>query len=217
MPASSVKILIIGDSSCGKTSILHQFVHGKFEESYKATVACEFALKILKVDDISIRLNLWDIAGQDRLGGISNLFCRDAAGALVLTDINIPETLDNAVQWKHQVDLHLEADGSNNIPMVLAVNKYDLIEEDEKVGSIKEENTEQYLKEFAKKNKFSGVFRTSAKTGKNVTATFSKLVYEILKHQAENDEETTTRDTKVKGESLVIPGAKPKRKKNCDC
>lgn len=82
---------------------------------------------------MSIRLHLWDIAGQDRLGGISKLFCRDAAGALVVTDIKDSKTLENAVTWKEQVDAHLESDGEN-IPMVLAVNKYDIIEQQEKEG-----------------------------------------------------------------------------------
>eukprot|EP00344_Euplotes_crassus_P005705 CAMPEP_0196995372 /NCGR_PEP_ID=MMETSP1380-20130617/1504_1 /TAXON_ID=5936 /ORGANISM="Euplotes crassus, Strain CT5" /LENGTH=200 /DNA_ID=CAMNT_0042411027 /DNA_START=49 /DNA_END=652 /DNA_ORIENTATION=+ len=195
--------------------LLNRFVLGKFEESYKATVACEFALKILKIDDISIRLNLWDIAGQDRLGGISNLFCRDASGAIVLTDIEKKETLDNAIQWKHQVDLHLESEGENNIPMVLAVNKYDLIEEEEKLGDqIKEEKTEEYLQDFAREHGFSGMFRTSAKTGKDVTATFSQLVYEILKQKAEQEEEATTRDTKIRGTSLYASSSKRHNKKS---
>ena len=124
-------------------------------------------MKIIKIGDISIRLHLWDIAGQDRLGGISNLFCRDAAGAIVLSDITNPETLENAVTWKQQVDTHLESEGES-IPMILAVNKYDLVEQQESINAdeFDETLTEEYFQDFAKQHNFAGCFRTSAKTSK---------------------------------------------------
>ena len=97
--------------------------------------------------------------------------------------------------------------------MVLAVNKYDLIGKQEGDGEeVEEMKTEGYLKEFAETHGFCGMYRTSAKTGKNVTATFSQLVYEILKHKAEFDEEATTRDTKIRGASLYAQRDKPKKK-----
>jgi small GTP-binding protein len=181
-------------------------VLNKFDNNYRATVACEFALKIIKIEDVSIRLHLWDIAGQDRLGGISKLFCRDAAGALVVTDINDPKTLENAVTWKEQVDAHLENDGEN-IPMVLAVNKYDTVEQKEIEGQILDETTTQaYLEDFASGNGFSGVFRTSAKKGLNVTNAFSLLVREILKQKADEEAngESPTRQTDIRKQSLAL-------------
>ena len=63
-------------------------------------MAAEFEYKILSISGKEIQLHLWDIAGQDRLGGISKLFCRGAAGAIVLSDIQDPKTLDNAIEWR---------------------------------------------------------------------------------------------------------------------
>ena len=83
-----LKILVIGNSFSGKTSIVSRFVSDKFETNYKATVACDFSMKILRLEDNEIRLQLWDLVGQDsRVGGINKLFCRGASGALVVADI----------------------------------------------------------------------------------------------------------------------------------
>ena len=107
---------------------------------------------MMEVKGTKVKLNVWDIAGQDRLGGISKLFCRHAAGAIVVSDIVQEDTLEDVIEWKEQVDRHwgLKPNGST-IPMVLAVNKYDLIEEYEESGKeIEPFMTEPYLEEFTK-------------------------------------------------------------------
>ncbi len=96
-----IKILVIGNSFSGKTSIVNKFVHNKFDTYYKATVACDFAMKIIKLENNELRLQLWDLVGQDsRIGGINKLFCRDASCAVVVSDITKEETLENTLSWK---------------------------------------------------------------------------------------------------------------------
>ena len=58
-----IKILIIGNSYTGKTSVVNRFVQNKFDEHYKATVACDFSMKIIKIEDTELRLQLWDLVG----------------------------------------------------------------------------------------------------------------------------------------------------------
>ena len=58
-----LKLLVIGDMGSGKTSIINKFVSDKFDASYKATVVCEFSLKVIQMNGVQIRLHLWDIAG----------------------------------------------------------------------------------------------------------------------------------------------------------
>ena len=58
-----LKILVIGDNNTGKTSIVNRYARGKFSNTYKATIACEFALKIEVFEDTQVRVQLWDIAG----------------------------------------------------------------------------------------------------------------------------------------------------------
>ncbi len=124
-----LKILVIGNSYSGKTSLVNRFVQNKFDPNYKATVACDFSMKILKVDEMELRLQLWDLVGQDsRVGGINKLFCRNALGALVVCDISNRESIEATIHWKEQVDQHTALKNGDPIPMILVVNKYDLVE-----------------------------------------------------------------------------------------
>jgi small GTP-binding protein len=96
-----IKILIIGNSFTGKTSVVNRFVKNVFDENYKATIACDFSMKIIKIEDTELRLQLWDLVGQDcRIGGINKLFCRGASGAVVLCDITNKDTIENTALWK---------------------------------------------------------------------------------------------------------------------
>lgn len=146
-----IKILVIGNSFSGKTSIVNRFVKNEYDPNYKATVACDFSLKVLKIEDNEIRLQLWDLVGQDyRVGGINKLFCRGSSGALVVADITNQDSLQNTISWKEQVDTHVALPNGSPIPMILVVNKYDLIQSIEESGKpVEEYMTQQYLDRFA--------------------------------------------------------------------
>ena len=166
-----IKILVIGNSASGKTSIIRRFVSNSFDPNYNATVACDFQLKVLKFDDQNeIRLQLWDIMGQDtKVGGVNKLFCRGASGAVVVADITNQDSLDNTVNWKDQVDTYISMANGMPVPMVLVVNKYDLVQPlEEKGQELEDFMTQPYLDNFAFENGFIGVHRTSAKTGLNI-------------------------------------------------
>jgi small GTP-binding protein len=124
-----LKILVIGNSYSGKTSIVNRFVQGKFDPNYKATVACDFSMKIIKMEETEFRLQLWDLVGQDsRVGGINKLFCRGALGALVVADISNRDSIESTIRWKEQVDMNATLKNGEPIPMILVVNKFDLVE-----------------------------------------------------------------------------------------
>lgn len=163
-----IKILVIGNSYTGKTSIVNRFTQNKFDANYKATVACDFAMKILKLEETELRLQIWDLVGQDRfVGGVNKLFCREALGALVVADISNRESIEATISWKEQVDQHVALKNGEPIPMILVVNKFDLVEniaEEE----LEEQMTQDFLNEFADQNGFVGALRVSAKTGLNV-------------------------------------------------
>jgi small GTP-binding protein len=124
-----LKILVIGNSYSGKTSIVNRFVQSKFDPNYKATVACDFSMKIIKMEETEFRLQLWDLVGQDsRVGGINKLFCRGALGALVVADISNRDSIESTIRWKEQVDMNATLKNGEPIPMILVVNKFDLVE-----------------------------------------------------------------------------------------
>lgn len=142
---------MIGDQNCGKTSLVSRYISDKFSNKIQATVAWEYSRKLLTVKGNTVKLNVWDIAGQDRLGGVSKLFWRNAAGAIVVSDIVQEDTLEDVIEWKEQVDAHWGVRPSGDtVPMVLAVNKYDLIEGYEEGGKeVEPFMTQKYIQEFA--------------------------------------------------------------------
>jgi small GTP-binding protein len=199
------KILVIGDVAVGKTSLVNRVVYNSFSEKYKATIGCEFGIKMVNIDGQEVRIQLWDLAGQDRLGGVSRLYCRDAHGAIVVTDITRQETLDKAIIWKSIVDEQTRTSAGNSIPMILCVNKFDLAE-----NSFKLNNTE--LQTYANENKFSSAFFTSAKTGLNSEIAVETLVRQVLKNSAAPS--TKVEESISYGATKMIK-AKYTKKKNC--
>ena len=74
MTGKQYKVLVIGDSNVGKTSIIKRYAHGTFTKQYRATVGVDFALKILNVGEETVRLQLWDIAGQEQFGSMTRVY-----------------------------------------------------------------------------------------------------------------------------------------------
>ena len=199
------KILVIGDVAVGKTSLVNRVVYNSFSEKYKATIGCEFGIKMMKIDGEEVRIQLWDLAGQDRLGGISRLYCRDAHGALVVTDITREDTLEKAIGWKSIVDEQTTGNSGEPIPMILCVNKHDLADGSTSIN-------EEKLAQFAAEKKFHAAFFTSAKTGLNSEVAVETLVREVLKKVAPKAK--TLEENLSNGVSKIIQ-AKYVKKKSC--
>lgn len=190
---SFFKVLVIGDVSCGKTSLVNRIVHSTFSESYKATLGCEFGLKILDVDGESVRVQLWDLAGQDRLGGISKLYCRDSNGALVVCDVTNPATVERAIDWKQQIDENMRLADGSAIPMILCVNKFDLVQDSPSAPTIEE------YEALAIRHKFVAAYFTSAKTDYNANEALTHLTKTIMQSKTAPDSRPSMASTKLEG------------------
>lgn len=178
---SFYKVLVIGDVGVGKTSMVNRIVYNTFSEKYKATIGCEFGLKIIEINGESIRIQLWDLAGQDRLGGISRLYCRDANGAIVVNDVTREGNLKQACAWKNSVDENVCMADGTPIPMVLCANKSDMLPPESST-------TDEDIQRFALENKFVAGFLTSSKTGLNTNEALLQLVEKIMsKHKKTTD------------------------------
>lgn len=76
-----IKFCVVGEPSVGKTSMLYQYVHHKFDEKVRPTIGCDFSTKLKSsVDGKPVRLQLWDIAGQERFNSVSKMYLRGAMG-----------------------------------------------------------------------------------------------------------------------------------------
>eukprot|EP01083_Nonionella_stella_P088060 245202_1 len=181
------KILVIGDHNTGKTSIARRYVYKQFDEySVEATIGMDIASKFVRVDGMVLKVQLWDIAGQDRFIGLAPTYYRHAVAAIIVIDITSASSLQNAKKWKADVDDKVFLRNGDNIPSVLFANKWDLIEENPK----KRQVSDVQLEEFSHENNFIGWFSTSAKSGMNVKKgmnfTISKIIDNKKKLDGEN-------------------------------
>ncbi|XP_018559236.1 ras-related protein Rab-32 [Lates calcarifer] len=167
------KVLFIGDLGVGKSSIIMRYVNKCFDETYKASIGVDFALKTLEWDAQTIvRLQLWDIAGQERFKKMSRVYYKEAMGAVVVFDITNSSTLGAASEWKQDLDSKVCLDSGRPIPAVLLANKCDLTGRDEDLVSS--------LNSFCKDNRFLGWFETSAKDNVNIDEAGAFLVKQMM-------------------------------------
>ena len=95
----SFKIVFIGDQSTGKTSVLHKFKYGTFQDNYNATIGIDFISQKIHVDDRVITLNLWDTAGQEKFKSLIPGYIKDSHAIIVLYDITNRESFASVDQW----------------------------------------------------------------------------------------------------------------------
>ncbi|GAA98803.1 uncharacterized protein L969DRAFT_88842 [Mixia osmundae IAM 14324] len=161
---SSFKLVLLGESACGKSSLVLQFVKQEFSEYRESTIGAAFLTQIVSLDEnTTIKFEIWDTAGQERYRSLAPMYYRGAQAAVVVYDITSEGTLDKAKAWVKE--LQRQADPS--IVIALAGNKVDLAETRR---AIPRETAEKYAQE-------EGLlfFETSAKEATNVTELFKEL------------------------------------------
>ncbi|XP_038631650.1 ras-related protein Rab-38-like [Scyliorhinus canicula] len=174
------KVLVIGDLGVGKTSIIKRYVHQIFSQHYRATIGVDFALKVLHwEEDTIVRLQLWDIAGQERFGNMTRVYYREAVGAFIVFDVSRASTFEAVSKWKNDLDSKVRLQNGNPVPAILLANKCDQTKEG--LG-----NTLPKLDQFCKENGFIAWFETSAKDNIHIEESARLLVENIL--IAEDDE-----------------------------
>ncbi|XP_011639656.1 uncharacterized protein LOC105428830 isoform X1 [Pogonomyrmex barbatus] len=203
------KILVIGELGAGKTSIIKRYVHQFFSQHYRATIGVDFALKVLNWDPHTIiRLQLWDIAGQERFGNMTRVYYKEAVGAFIVFDVTRSATLDAVVKWKQDLDSKVQLPDGSPIPCVLLANKCD----QQKEGLV---NSPTKMDDYCKEKNFSGWFETSAKENINIEEAARFLVNKIL----QNDQ--VIRDNGIQdqmdNDRFALNQSPTGSKKSCSC
>ncbi|XP_034034219.1 ras-related protein Rab-38 [Thalassophryne amazonica] len=166
------KVLVIGDLGVGKTSIIRRYVQQTYSNNYRATIGVDFALKVLNWNSEIVRLQLWDIAGQERFGNMTRVYYREAMGAFIVFDVTRPTTFEAVTKWKEDLDSKLMMANGQNIATVLLANKCDQGREITNNGI--------HMDQFCKDHGFIGWFETSAKDNLNICEAAHFLVKHIM-------------------------------------
>ena len=185
------KILLLGDSTVGKTCFLLRYTDDTFLDLHMATIGLDYRLKTMILDDQKIvKVQLWDTAGQDKFRAITRNYDKGARGIILIYDITNIKSYDNIKKWINEIKEEI----SENVTIVLIGNKID----NEKERKISKAQGEKLANDYN-----VSFFETSAKTGQGVNESVFYLVQKIL----ESDPEV-----KKRGKSLKF---KNKKKKCC--
>ena len=190
---ASCKIVLLGNSGVGKTSLVMKWTNGDFHRTIKPTIGANHQRKTVQISaNEEIDLYLWDTAGQEQFQSLTPLYARSASCAIVVAAINDRESFEALEQWLKL----LEASCDPVPPVILAVNKMDLMGQ---ACKTQEEIEQEYSA------KFCGIFYVSAASGENVDNVFNqaaKSAYEFIKKVLDADK-TTSNSVSVSGDSTT--------------
>jgi len=191
-----LKVILLGESGVGKTSLMNRYVNNKFNEQYKATIGADFLTKEVMVDGKLATLQIWDTAGQERFQSLGVAFYRGADCCALVFDVNDLKTFESLTNWKNEFLDHARPPNPDNFPFVIIGNKIDRPE-----GRVVQQKRAQA---WCQEHGNIPYFETSAKEGTNVENAFLSIVKTSLKREAEDEEETSFPPDIIKVENKQV-------------
>ena len=171
------KLILIGNSGVGKSCILQRYIKHTFEESYKCTIGVDFLMKSIVINGQTVKLQLWDTAGQEKYKSMASSYYRGANVALIVFDITNHESFDALPLWIE----NFYKNGPEQKNIILIGNKNDLPD--------LRQVTQQEAEAFSQTNNMM-YFETSAKEGDNIEYIFNYAAEKLLEFYGGNNEAT---------------------------
>ncbi|BFZ18752.1 hypothetical protein BsWGS_21791 [Bradybaena similaris] len=192
------KLLIIGDSGVGKSSLLLRFADNVFSGTYITTIGVDFKIRTIDINGERVKLQIWDTAGQERFRTITSTYYRGTHGVVVVYDVTSGESFANVQRWLHEIDQNCDV-----VNRILVGNKDD--DPDRKVVLT------QDAQRFAERMQIQ-LFETSAKENKNVEEMFNAITKLVLESKRKMQEEARKQPSNT---IRVGPSAAAKKKQKC--
>uniref|UniRef100_A0A4W5N9L2 Ras-related protein Rab-15 n=1 Tax=Hucho hucho TaxID=62062 RepID=A0A4W5N9L2_9TELE len=170
-----LRLLVLGDSGVGKTSLLCRFTDNEFNSSHISTIGVDFKMRTLQVDGFKVRVQIWDTAGQERYQTITKQYYRRAQGIILVYDITSSSSFQHILKWASDVDEF----APDEVQRILVGNKAD----EEQMRKVPKEQGSKLAKTYGME-----FFETSACTNCNINESFIRLTQLVLQaHKKEMD------------------------------
>ena len=185
------KLILIGNSCVGKSSIIQRYIQKTFNDEYTCTIGVDFFMKTLDINDNLIKLQLWDTAGTEKFKSITTGYYRGANAAFVVFDLTSRISFDSVSDWIQNYYNYSNPNSEKNV--VLIGNKSDLKEN--------REISDEEINKFAINNNIK-YFETSAKNGNNIEECFYYIAEKLMKDMKEKGEDSNDNNNIIKSDNL---------------
>ena len=196
-----IKILTLGDSGVGKTSIIQKFVNDKFNQNMLSTIGVDFQSKEIIINNTKIKLKIWDTTGQERFKTLTSQYYNGADGALLIFDVTNKESFERINFWMNELN---EKKKLNELGLLLIGNKIDLNEK----RNVKKEEAEEFAKEYN-----INYYETSALQNINIKNIINDIAQQCLNKIQKNDEFYFQNSLNEK--KMIIDNISNNKKKKC--
>lgn len=165
----TLKFNLVGDSSVGKTSLLGRYIGKEFESNYEPSIGMDFTSKNIEINGKTIKLAIWDTAGQESFKSLTKTYLRDSNGVILAFDLTKHDTFENIPGWVEIIDTVAPKDTD----IILVGCKSDLKDE----RSVSDAEINKIVR-----NRFIGYYESSAKKGLNINIIFEQLAREAMEN-----------------------------------
>jgi len=181
MATNNFKVVLLGEGSVGKTSLVTRYVQNTFNEKRVPTIQASFLTKKLNVDGVRVNISIWDTAGQERFHALGPIYYRDAHGALLVYDITDNSSFIKVKNWVKELRNQL----GKGVTLAIIGNKVDL----EKNRAVNKEEAISYAQSVGAQH-----YDTSAKLGKGLEELFLDLTRRMLVNKDEGSQKLPKRE-----------------------
>ena len=214
MSIESFKVVLVGESGDGKTSIITQFIDQTFQEDIQSTTGGTFSTKSVVCDGGKIlKFEIWDTAGQEKYRSLTTMFYKDANAAVMVYDVTRKDSFE---EMKNYWAIQIKDNSPENIILAIAANKSDLIEQE----TVDEEEARNFAKEL------NAIFvTTSAKSSEGINSLFEEIAKKYsgatnitIKEEEDGEEPQVQEQKNTNTVKIENPGKevkKPKKKGFC--
>ena len=175
MNVLSLRFILVGNSSVGKTSIVDKYTENIFRDIHQSTMGVDYKIKIFEMKGFKIRMNILDTAGQERYKSLAKIHFRNCNGIFLVFDLTCKQSFEDLEFWLNEIKSSIDVE---NTKILIIGNKSDL-------KDIREVSDND-ISEFVEKNKLKAV-QTSAKNGDKIKEAFEAMIDLVIENQSEEE------------------------------